>query len=44
MLVPKGDTYTEQQAAGLQETSDNQMCAHNRKWRLFFYWQLQSRL
>lgn len=36
MLVPKGETYKEHQAAGLQETSDNQMCAHNIKWRHLF--------
>lgn len=36
MLAPKGKTYKEHQAAGLQETSDNQMCARNIKWRYLF--------
>lgn len=30
MLVPKGrDIQKEHQAAGLHETSDNEVCAHN---------------
>lgn len=36
MRVPKGDAYKEHQAAGLLETSDNQMCAHNIKQRHLF--------